>query len=259
MPSTEARRVAHRHLLATAGIIPHGRFKIINDHGYTSDEYAAPLEVLDAAADIVTKAGFGNCVYGEVELASVTHRFFNHAGLYQSDEDSIQLNVAVTPRFDLVYTLVHELGHRLWHKFLSSTARDQYEDDYFGAAKVITVADRELFWEALEKADFNARRTKALLPESLRPLFEAYWVGIKKKHKSDLPRTFPRGLPDYWYRAIVRPNARYVVVDPASVQSVTDYGKKNVREDFAEVFAHFCTKKPLTDDAKARFERALNP
>jgi len=39
--------------------------------------------------------------------------------------------------------------------------------------------------------------------------------------------------------------------------SVTEYGKTNEKEDFAEVFAHICLGKALAEDARQRFETAV--
>ena len=54
----------------------------------------------------------------------------------------------------------------------------------------------------------------------------------------------------------VRPKHRYYVIDHRTLSSVTDYGQTNVNEDFAEVFAHYCSKMRLTPDAAERFFEA---
>jgi len=233
--------------------IPHGTYTILNKHGFRPEEYAEPLRTLDEASKLVSSAGFGSVVYGEVVLES--NKGGGYAGMYLHSGDYIKLNVASKYRFDAVYTLVHELGHRVWYKRLSDAQRDAYEDAYVGAAKPISLAQREAFWKALEDADFDPKRAKLALAKELQEVFLAYW---QERSKVTLPPTI-KGVAqnrEMFYRGFVLPKTRYVILDTEQVSSVTDYGKTNVLEDFAEVFAHFCVGKPLSPDAALRFREA---
>ena len=237
----------------------HGKYTIVNRHGFRPEETQQALAVLDEATAYVDKAGFRASIYGDVVLESP--KGVAYAGKYTATTDTIQLNVAARKRFDSVYTLVHEIGHRVWHKLLSEQERDTYEDQYFSTAtRAISLQEREAMWEAFLAAKFNARQVRSRLPTELRELWSPYWSERGKAMHWPTPAELANPSPlsmslETMHRNFVRPKQRYVVLDE-SVRSVTDYGKTNVQEDFAEVFAHYCSGKPLTVDAKERFRTA---
>jgi hypothetical protein len=237
----------------------YGPYTVVNHHGFRAEEVEQALKNLDDATTLVQASGFRSAIYGEITLESP--KGVSYAGKYEATPDTIQLNVAARNRFDAVYTLVHEIGHRVWFKLLTDAQRDAYEDQYFGTAnRAISVPERETMWHAFQRAEFNPRRVKALLPTELRDVWGAYWKERSKVTRWPKPAELANPGPNVMtletvHRNFVMPKTRYVVLDE-SVRSVTDYGKTNVREDFAEVFAHYCSGKPLTDDAELRFSAA---
>ena len=236
-------------------VIPHGAYKILNQHGFRPDEYQGVIQLLDAASEVIARAGFGQAVYGEVSLESKPGQRW--AGLYSHRSDDISLNMGVNHRDgSAVYSLVHELGHRVWFKFLSETQREHYEDQYFGTAPLrFSLQDREQFWHAWEESGWDARAARKRLPVPLQEPFAAYLADYKKHGVS--PNT--KGLqisPEMLRRQFVRSDARYIVLDHKDLSSVTDYGQTSVLEDFAEVFAHHCLGYRLTLDARDRFHQA---
>jgi len=235
-------------------VIPHGKYEIINKHGYRPEEYADALALLDDASEKIKQAGFGQAVYGTVILEAHTDR--GYAGIYHHESDVIGLNMAARNRINGVYTLVHELGHRVWHKLVSDQQRDRYEDLYYGTAPLsFSLQTRELFWEALEASSWDARSARARLPKELQSAFSEYWADYKKGNV--LPNQKNLGVSlEVVRQQFVRPKHRYYVIDHRTLSSVTDYGQTNVKEDFAEVFAHYCSKMRLTPDAAERFFEA---
>ena len=232
--------------------VQHGPYTLVNNFGFRPEELDEPLETLNEATKAIEKAGFGSAAYGDVLLQTSKEGW---AGMYRSGTDDIQLNVTARNRFDSVYTLVHELGHRVWYKQLSEAQRDAYEDAYVGTAKPITLDQREAFWKALEEADFDPKRAQRLLPKDLQATFLKYW---KDRTKVTLAPTV-KGVAEnrlMYYRSFVFPKLRYYFIDREGIQSVTDYGTSKVEEDFAEVFAHFCLGKAMTPDAQNRFKGA---
>ena len=232
--------------------LQHGPYTVINNYGYRPDEYAGALAVLDKATAAITKSGFGSAAYGDIVLEGF-QKGDAYSGFYLNHQDLIRLKVETKYRMDVVYTLVHELGHRVWFKQISSEKRDAYTEAYMGSTQTLSVADRELFWKALVAADFSAAGARRRLPTELQELFSTYWkefpglkpkINISEAQLEDLHRHF------------VVPNRKYHVFKAQLPDSVTDYGQTNVQEDFAEVFAHYCTGMSLTPDAAARFSTA---
>lgn len=234
----------------------HGPFTIFNSYGYREEEYEDVMRVLDKAADLVKRAGFGRILYGDVEFTTG----ISAAGSYHNRNDRIKLNVLSDYRYSNVYTLVHEFGHRYWYKFTTPAARDAYEDDFGGKAGYLTLKQREDIWRALQYAKFSPGKTKLYLDETrLFPEVLARWKEIMTRQgwrTKDVRRN-----PDefqWMYKRFVVPN-RKLDRPYGEVQdvSVTDYGNTDVLEDFAEIFAHVVTGKSVAPDAMARFRKAL--
>lgn len=251
---TSLARVADRMLdyQSIPKTISHPKYEIINQHGFRPEECAGILKVLDDATDIFTRAGFGDLAYGKVYLES--DQGLGYAGVYQPTQDNVGLNVEANYRTSAVFTLVHEFGHRHWYQRLTSAQRDLYEDMYHSKGGSLDLATRESFWKALEAAGWDHRKAQHLVPTVLQATFTAYWKDRKSSVAVPDPMTAtPERLP-MLYKQFVLPKKRYVVLDETAIASVTDYGKTDVKEDYADVFAYHCHDKPLTADAAARFK-----
>jgi hypothetical protein len=232
----------------------HGPFKVINKHGYTQAEYDEPLRTLDAASAELKKAGFGSVLYGDILL--VTDKSGHYAGMYRNSSDDVLLNVEARNRFDAVYTLVHEFGHRYWYKVMSSGQRDAYVDAY-AAGKGLTVEDREDMFQALVQTKFGPRMAiRYLRNPALGKVLPDYFketIGGTGMTGEYLERAHSRG-EEWVYRNFVRPRLRYYLLDKNPPETVTDYARTNEKEDFAETFAHYVLGKPIPPPVMERFK-----
>lgn len=229
----------------------HGPWSIVNKYGFAAAEYAEPLEVLDKASALIRAKGFGNVLYGKVELDTKVSRP-GVAGEYYKDGDSITLTVDAQSRHSDVFTLVHELGHRRWHQHLSPAQRDQYEDLYSPGG--LTVEQRQDIYQALTQSDFKPGAAKRFLRDKGLPVAE-YLKEIGASPK-DYARAFGEGQA--WVeRQIVRPNHRYVRLKSQKVETVSSYADTNVKEDFAETFATYVFGMPIAESIMNRFRLTL--
>jgi hypothetical protein len=236
----------------------HGSFKIINRFGYRSDEYVAALQVFDKAADKLRPKGFGNLLYGDVHLVGGSEAK-GWAGMYRAATDTILLNVEAAHRFDDVFTLVHEFGHRHWFKKLSEGQREAYEDHYSGKAG-IDLAARQDMWQALVKGEFSPQKAISYLRDpSLEGAFLSWFkytysgTGMRTK---DMLNAHQRG--EAWPETnFVRPKSRYVFpADETETVTVSQYARTNVKEDYAETFAHYVLGMKVPPEAMERFRSA---
>lgn len=229
----------------------HGPWQIVNKYGFSVPEYAKPLEVLDKASALISARGFGNALYGQVFLDSVVSRP-GVAGEYFKADDTISLTVDAKRRHADVFTMVHEIGHRRWHKHLSAPQRDQYEDLY--SAGGLTVGQRQDLFQALVKGEFRPVAAKRFLRERDLPIAE-YFKEIGASPK-DYWRAYSEG--GAWVeRQIVRPNHRYVRLKSFKVETVSSYADTNVSEDFAETFATYVFGMPMPASVMRRFQLTL--
>lgn len=233
----------------------HGPFRIVNAYGFRPEEYAAPLEILDSAAAAIRKAGFDSVLYGDVQLVGGKGAGFS--GRYYFSNDIVQLNLDAKFRYDTVYTLIHEFGHRHWHIALSEADREAYIAAYNGTAPHLTVGDRQAILDALVQTEFSAARAERLLPPRLGEVLTQYL-------RERLGATTQRALQGDWARRpeelrlrIVVPRTSAYFVGDTRPHSVTDYGRTNPLEDYAEVFAHVVLGKVVDGRAYDRFQAAL--
>lgn len=234
----------------------HGPFLVVNEYGYQPGEYSVPLGFLDETASGLRTAGYGHLLYGQVNLVGAESRVRGAAGLYAPDVDQIFLNVDARRR-DTVYVLTHEFGHRLWFKFLTPEARESYSDKYNGTAPHLTVTDREAIFEALVQADFSVARLRRYLPAELASRAVRYLKErLGAETQQSLRGSHARNPSDLRFR-VVLPGKRFTFLEGARPQSITDYGRTNEKEDFAEVFAHVVTGKLLAGNAYDRFVAAV--
>jgi len=235
----------------------HGPFTIINKYGYRPDEYETVLALLDKAAGAVSKTGFGAVLDGVAVSLVGKSSARGTAGRYYESGDALDLNVESRYRFDAVYTLIHELGHRYWSKQLSNSQQEAYEEAY-SRSNGVTLRQRQDMFQALQKAGFQPRRAVRFLEdpalgELLQNYFKEYFGQSSSK---DLAAAYARG--EQWVeKNFVRPSSKYVFVGSPKTVTVTDYAKTNMKEDFAETFTHYVLGKPLPPEVQQRFDLAL--
>ncbi len=241
----------------------HGSFKIINRFGYRPEEYEAALQVFDKAADKLRSKGFGDLLYGDVHLVGGSEGKGRKgwAGMYRAATDDILLNAEAAHRFDDVFTMVHEFGHRQWYKKLSGGQQEAYEDHYSGKAG-IDLAARQDMWQALVKGDFSPRKALPYLKDpSLEEAFLSWFKYVYSGSRGgmsqkDLLSAYQRGEP-WLENNFVRPKTRYVFpADETETVTVSQYARTNVKEDFAETFAHYVLGMSLPPEALERFQAA---
>lgn len=238
----------------------HGPFVVENRFGYRPEEYEESLTVLDQAAGKIQKAGFGSILYGDIILVTSKQGGIRlgWAGLYRPEQDHIVLNVEAKHRYDDVFTLVHELGHRHWYKGLTGAQRVAYEHLYAQGGGLPLEA-REDMWQALVKAEFSPKRAVGYLRDkSLGDTLQAYTKArFDRTPQKELWNTYQKGGAPWMEKNFIRPRDAYVFVERTKVVTVSDYARTNVKEDYAETFAHYVLGMPIPDEVMGRFRLAL--
>lgn len=227
------------------GSFRHGPFRIFTVPGVTRAETAVALEVFDEASSKV-RPKFPQVLYGDIYLATTLASAGSRtrAASYVSNDDTIQLSVRARKRFGDVYTIIHELGHRLDYKFVRGTplyrefstlsTHKEWEMVLFDRKLRVQVAT-ELVQVAEDRR--AGRSFRPLSPEAelwvkqpevdVKPLMTAFLAG-----KLDAGQLHARLMGD---KDLERMTGK-VLHEPLAV---TPYGATKVTENFAEAFAHF--------------------
>jgi|GEM_PF-4283750 len=104
----------HSNLGDSEGALQASCFKVI---GASSKDEARIQKILTKAASILKSHGFGYLCYGEVILASKGGTKRTLLADYAPDTDQIRITLKSETDDRVVRTAMHELGHRLYHKF----------------------------------------------------------------------------------------------------------------------------------------------
>ncbi len=96
-----------------------GPFKVHNAVGAKGaelDSLKKGLERVEKAVKSNPVPGFARVLYGDVHVVPRITKA-HHAAWYYPGDDSLYLRRAKSTGIDEVHALIHELGHRYWHKF----------------------------------------------------------------------------------------------------------------------------------------------
>ena len=119
-----------------------GGFTILDNHGIREVRARYWFEIIARASKLLKQKGLDYLLYGKLLLEPVE----GWNGLYHSRGDYITLDTGERgrPNDRMLYTFVHELGHRLWFKFLDGGARDKFAGEWVDQAADIDELYRKM-------------------------------------------------------------------------------------------------------------------
>lgn len=158
-------RIAERLEEAAQDLMPErfrfGKFTVVDRYGLSQRRVQPWFEAITRASRLLEQKGVGYLLYGDLVLTSSN----DWGGLYNPTGDIVSLDLAGgsvgTKR--LTEVLVHELGHRLWFKFLDGGARDRFASPWISRDE----ATRRV-WE-------QYRDVFTMPPDEPREAFELVW------------------------------------------------------------------------------------
>lgn len=238
----------------------HGPFRVFTVPGVSRKEVETALGAFDAAAAKVHPR-FPQVLYGDVYLATSLAKTgpTSPSASYSPTSDTIHLSVRATRRFDDVYTIIHELGHRYGFKFAEGTpayrefvdlsTRKVWESVIFDAALRNRVAD-EVAGAAEDRRQGRPVRT----------LSEEAVLWAKQPHvevKARIAAFLSGKIDGAELRDLLRGHGDVEVETGKLLHgplAVTPYGATKVTENFAEAFAHYVLGMPLAPELRAVLE-----
>lgn len=199
---------------------------------------------------------FPQVLYGNVYLSN--HLQKGKAAWYVSGHDKFYLDVKAQKRFNDVYTILHELGHRYDYQFLDKgikqrcdalSTRRVYEKVLFDEARRTKVADETV---ALVKAKLAGQPTEPMSTDLVMWLKGPY---IKGGEATKLTSAFAAGkITEAELHDGIKGTQDADMMTGQVLQGpllVTPYGGTNTRENFAEAFAHYVLDMPMPEEFKA--------
>jgi hypothetical protein len=208
-----------------------GAFKLINTGGFPPQIMEGVVKALEKAEYLLRSKGFGKVCYGEVY---VTRTIKGSAlAFYVIAQDALFVRANFRNPVDLVYNIIHELAHRLDHKFLSSKKQEI----------------RRLYNSLALKAKFSRPDVEPPEPgKDLRVDNKAFVVDrvqwpkiyIRKPEEDPAAPSKSYITMDAYARIKAQAEGRPPFGDDGFV---TEYAAKNEHENFAEMVTNYCLGK----------------
>jgi len=165
------------------------------------------------------------------------------AARYELYDDSVHLYfLARNP-----HEMVHELGHRYWHKFLKPAAQNEWEE--FIKKNTVRLSDSELdiiekaFWKTynnIKVGEMLLLRTYDFIKDEV--VKEKYRAAVQADFNHDRLLTSKKIEDGEKSAARALRNAKnYVLNGPIIMTTITTYSGKSPDEAFCEAFAQYVT------------------
>lgn len=205
-----------------------GPFTLVNVGGFPDKKMAVVAKIAEEAARLIKAKGFGKICYGNIQ---VTNRLINNtAAFYAIKTDELFVRGKVQGKDAAVYTLLHELGHRLDYKFLKGSKeaiKSMYEVLLKGEDTALeeAIADKTNWPEPGEEIKEGAK------------VFVVDRVGINRNYERTVYmhlKEEPRATAHISLKAWMGRK------DIATSDFVSAYARTSPRENFAEMFAGYC-------------------
>ncbi len=221
-----------------------GPFTLINTGGFKDSVLAECAKVVGAAAHQLQSHGLGSVCYGDVLISNTLHTS-NVLAFYlvQKDEMFVRANLK-GKEGAAIQTVVHELGHRLMYKFLTSKHRE-IENIYNTIKSKSSAARSEAIIQVLKDPALTPKPGDTFVSNGEEYTVTGLDVSARGVSVQLVAKKPPEGLhPGLTLRAKI-PLEAYAAqkgILPKVNHSgfVTGYAATDAAENFAEMVAYFC-------------------
>jgi len=230
----------------------------------------------------ILKKDFDFLIYGKILVQNVGHAGATYA--HELDSIALRYNILDYSKGNefATETIIHEIGHRYWYKFMTSSERYDYKKGVEVNKVIITANDRRNIFKKLGNLMYSLykygindqnfkknvlwqykhytkdEKTKLLFwlkYKGLNDIFAAIakvskWYDIEKDELINSAKDYIVG------------NENDIIITTKNRQHMnilgpTNYGRKNVEESFAETFLYYVLNKPLDKELKDIFLKAI--
>jgi len=205
-------------------------FTLVNAGGFSPQQMADVVKVVDKASSMIKAKGFGRVCYGTIQVTNNVSPGSKVLAFYAiaTDELFVRGNLK-GQQGPAISTIIHELGHRLHFKFLKSK-NDEIESLY----NALLRGDRDDLERTLnDKANWPK---PGELHEDRGKVYEVDDVGLNRT-LDYVVKLHLKGEPAV---RVTMPLRSWVSTKGLKKQNfVSLYASKNFEENFAEMFDHY--------------------
>jgi hypothetical protein len=232
-----------------------GPFRVVNTGGFDEATMANCVKVIERAVHLLAKKGLGKVCYGDALISNTLSKskvlaFY----LVSSDEFFVRANLKGKEGAAL-QTIIHELAHRLYFKFLQSKHRD-IARIYQAIKSKVDQSTSDLESEIRNNPDLSPKPGDTVVEKGKTYVVERVGYGSRSgyqviMHREDDPSNKASvSLKGWALLKGIKPESK-----PGS-GFITPYAGKNDEENFAEMIAFYCMDE-LPQDQVELLEKVL--
>lgn len=233
-----------------------GLFRVVNTGGFDETTMTNCAKVLEKATHLLAKKGLGKVCYGDALISNTLTKgsvlAFYHTS---SDEFFVRANLKGKEGAAL-QTVIHELAHRLYFKFLQSNHRD-IARIYQVIKSKVDQSTSDLEFEIRKNPDLSPKPGDTVVEKGKTYVVERIGYGGSRSgyqvtlHREDDPSSKASiSLKGWALLKGIKPESK-----PGS-GFITPYAGKNDEENFAEMVAFYCMDE-LPQDQVEMLEKVL--
>lgn len=206
-----------------------GAFTVHNIVGAEGSELEAlkrGIKQVEAAIKRSPVPGLKKVLYGDIHVVPKISKA-HHAAWYYPSDDSLYVRRTKATGLDEVHAMIHELGHRFWHRFANSQAKEDWYQHH------VSVSRKEVDVEMPDVGDelpVRVRKFKTL-PKVTRRDNGLYHYVLQVPNSGDI---YKGTHPEAAIKAYLIKKTRIEKVFP------TPYSSKNDEEHFCDALAMLC-------------------
>jgi hypothetical protein len=237
-------------------VLKAGPFRVVNTGGFDEATMANCAKVIEKAAHLLAKKGLGKVCYGDALISNTLTKgkvlaFY----ITSSDEFFVRANLKGKEGAAL-QTIIHELAHRLYFKFLQSSRRD-IARIYQTIKSKVDQSTSDLEFEIRRNPDLSPKPGDTVVEKGKTYVVERVGYGGSRSgyqvimHREDDPSNKASvSLKGWALLKGIKPESK-----PGS-GFITPYAGKNDEENFAEMVAFYCMDE-LPQDQVEMLEKVL--
>jgi hypothetical protein len=224
-----------------------GRFILVPEGGITEEKMEKAASLVRRSQSLVGRAGFRDVL--SRMIVHVTSRSDHMKGGYYRPQND---DMAILPVGMSEETVIHELGHRKWYRFMSPGDRDYWTAAFNGDLVEITDGDVREITERVRRV-WDGGGLSSTIKDAIADYERSHSNDPVATYKADYFRdhTHHHDNLDFW----VKTWKEDLVGQKVMKNYVTDYANTNEVEAYAEVFRQYVLKKAIPAEVLYWFRR----
>jgi hypothetical protein len=204
-----------------------GPFTLVNTGGFSDKVMTDVAQVVQQSAKLLQKKGLGKLCYGKIQVTNTIQRSTRVLAFYQRNTDELYIRANFKGgKIAAVRSVCHELGHRLFYKFLQSK-KNEIQRIYVilkgqESDRVDQLVGDKSAWPSLGEEYQEGRRTFIV--------DDVNYLAVRLYQKDDPSRRFKLPLKSWMLNKMQ---------DATSGTFVSRYASTDPSENFAEMIAFY--------------------